>query len=307
MQYYFLILIAVVLLSLQFSTNRAYELRRGNTARASLFFSTATGFASALVCLVIALASGQSLKITPYSLLMAALISVFSCTYTFIGFKIMAYGSLSVFSMFLMLGGMLCPYLFGVLRLGETVTAGRIIGVILLIVSMVFPVLAKNKTGKAGAFFFLLCAAVFLLNGAVSITSKIHQVNTVYATSEPAAFSFIANLIGCVFSATLYALFTLAEKKKAADGEKTESMKISAKGSVIALLILANAACNGVSYTLQLVSAGKVDASAMYPMMTGGSVVLSALAGLIFFREKPDKISFIGILLAFAATFLFLV
>ena len=37
-----------------------------------------------------------------------------------------------------------------------------------------------------------------------------------------------------------------------------------------------------------------------------GERVLSALAGLIFFREKPDKISLIGIILAFAATFLFL-
>ncbi|MBQ4354846.1 MAG: EamA family transporter, partial [Clostridia bacterium] len=136
---------------------------------------------------------------------------------------------------------------------------------------------------------------------------NIHQVNTVYAASDPAAFSFIANLIGCVFSAVLYTLFTLAEKKKPTDTEQSENGKISAKGGVIALLILANAACNGISYTLQLISAGKVDASAMYPMMTGGSVVLSALAGLVFFREKPDKISLIGILLAFAATFLFLV
>ena len=41
-------------------------------------------------------------------------------------------------------------------------------------------------------------------------------------------------------------------------------------------------------------------------MITGGSMVLSALAGLICFGEKPDKISLIGLALSFAATFLFL-
>lgn len=307
MQYYFLIFAAVVLLSLQFSTNRAYELKQGNAAVASLFFTAMTGFASAAVCLVIAIVSGEALRITPFSLLMALLIAIFSCTYTFIGFKIMAFGSLSVFSMFLMLGGMLCPYLFGVFMLDEGVSVARIIGVLLLVLSMVFPVIAKNKSGgKGNAVFFLLCAAVFLLNGGVSITSKIHQITTDYEIMSSAAFSFTANLVNGVFSSALLAVFALSEKKKAAAEGKTDEKCKLPVGKAVALLILANAACNGVSYTLQLISAGKVDASAMYPMMTGGSVVLSAVAGRIFFGEKPDKISLFGIVLAFAATFLFL-
>ena len=60
---------------------------------------------------------------------------------------------------------------------------------------------------------------------------------------------------------------------------------------------------HGVS---QLIGAANVPASVLYPLVTGGSVVLSAVAGLLFFKEKPDKISGIGLLLSFAATFLFL-
>ena len=41
-------------------------------------------------------------------------------------------------------------------------------------------------------------------------------------------------------------------------------------------------------------------------MVTGGSVVLSAVAGRIFFGEKPDRITLAGLILSFAATFLFL-
>ena len=61
-----------------------------------------------------------------------------------------------------------------------------------------------------------------------------------------------------------------------------------------------------MSYTLQLVSASKLQASVLYPMVSGGSVVLCAFAGRIFFGEKPDRITLFGLILSFAATFFFL-
>ena len=146
MQYYLLILLAVILLALQFSTNKLYQLRCGNTAAASLTFSTLSGLTTSVIFFVLTFAMGETFTITPYSLLMAAIIAVLCCTYTFIGFKIMSFGSMSVFMMFLMLGGMLLPYLFGVFYLDEGISVGRVIGVILLVVSMVFPVLSKDRS-----------------------------------------------------------------------------------------------------------------------------------------------------------------
>ena len=95
-----------------------------------------------------------------------------------------------------------------------------------------------------------------------------------------------------------------AEKAAAAHGPA--KALIHAAPAAIFVLMLANALCNSVSYTLQLVSAVKLPASVMYPMLTGGTVVLSAVAGFVLFREKPDRISLMGLLLSFAATFLFL-
>lgn len=299
-----MMLAAVVLLALQFSTNKAYSLRCGSTARASLTFTTIAGLLSSVVSLIIALATGEGFRVTTYSLIMAALVAIFCCTYTFIGFKIMSLGNMSVYTMFLMLGGMLLPYFFGVFWLGEDVSAARIIGVLLLIFSMAFPVISKNKEGKSSVIFIVLCLAVFMLNGCVSISSKIHQINEVYDSVGSASFSCISNFINCIISACGLAVITSKNKKSDADREFSEKFSVNKKA--VALIVTANAACNGVSYMLQLVSAGKLDASVMYPMMTGGSVVLSAIAGFIFFREKPDKISLIGLVLSFAATFLFL-
>ena len=65
MQYYIYILIAVVLLAVQFASNRAYSIREGSSAKASLTFTTLVGFTCAAVMLVIALFSGEGFVITP--------------------------------------------------------------------------------------------------------------------------------------------------------------------------------------------------------------------------------------------------
>ena len=305
MQYYLLILLAVVLLALQFSTNKLYQLRCGNTAAASLTFSTLSGLTTSVIFLILTFAMGETFTVTPYSLVMAAIIAVLCCTYTFIGFKIMAFGSMSVFMMFLMLGGMLLPYLFGVFYLNEGVSVGRIIGVILLAISMVFPVLSKDRSG--GVIFVLLCAAVFTLNGCVSITSKLHQINTDFAVCGTTTFVFLTNFMNGIISAVGLLIMNLSGAKKTVDDKGTTVAQVIRKNTkAIALIVIGNAAFGGISYMLQLIGAANVPASVLYPLVTGGSVVLSAVVGLLFFKERPDKVSGIGLLLSFAATFLFL-
>ena len=322
MQYYLFIFAAVVLLALQFSTNKAYGLRRGDGAKASLIFATACGFASAVITFVIASFSEGGFRFTPFSLLMGAIMASLSCAYTLIGFKIMALGDMSVFMMFLMLGGMMLPYLFGVTVLGEFRGAEpwriavRVIGLVLLTVSMVFPVFGRKKAGKGSGLFVVLCAAVFVLNGLASIVSKTHQTPGFWSfdTANAPSYACMGNFMNGVISAVCLGILRLRGKKKEPDPtpDAPEAVKAPAKAlvpatvGVIALIIAANAVCNGISYTLQLVSASHLPASVLYPMVTGGIVVLSAVAGRIFFGEKPDRITLFGLILSFAATFVFL-
>ena len=308
------IFIAVVLLALQFSANKAYGLRRGDGAKTSLLFLTVTSYLSSAITLIVTFFVGEGFRVTWYSLLMSGIMAALSSAYTVIGFKIMAIGDMSVFMMFLMLGGMLLPYLFGVIRLGEALSVWRVIGVILLALSMVFPVLARRRgKGGGGVLFVVLCLAVFLLNGMASIVTKTHQINlygmdVVNAPSYASLGNFMNGTISLVCLLVLGLKGRAGKPAKAAEkaGEDGAAALKPAKTGVIALLMLANAACNVAAYILQLFSAGKLPASMMYPMLTGGTVVLSAAAGWIFFGEKPDRISAAGLLLSFAATFLFL-
>ncbi len=298
MQYYLMILMAVVLLALQFCANKLYQLRFGNAIPTSLLFTALNGLVTALLFFAL---NGFHLAISPYSAGMAAVIAILCCTYTLVGFKIMSLGSMSVYTMFLMLGGMLLPYLYGVLWLSEDVSVWRILGVVLLAVSMIFPAMSRqDDQKKTKVLFIVLCLLVFTLNGFVSITSKMHQISD-RLTVDPMDFVILSNGINGLISTA--ALFGLCVGKKVSPLK--EPLTNQSLGRIVGCICL-SAACSGTSYLLQLIGAANVPASVLYPLVTGGMVVLSAGAGMLFFKEFPDKKTAVGLILSFAATFLFL-
>lgn len=298
--YYIMILIAVILLALGLSMSKLFQSKMGNSVTVSLLFTSLSGMAVALIFLVF---NRFRLEITPFSLLMATILSILSCTYSLIGFKILALGAFSLYTMFLMLGGMLLPYFFGIIFLNESVSMPRIIGVILLVISLIIPVLSnknekkqKNKT----LLFAILCLSVFILNGFVSITSKVHQISDLETVSS-VDFTILSNGISGILSSISLAIICAVKK------EKPLSQPISKKTvTFIATVVFANAVLNGSSFVLQLIGAANVPASVIYPMITGGSMFLTAVVGAIAFQEYPSKQHLIGLILSFVSTFLFL-
>ena len=308
MIYYLYLLGAVVLMALQFSVNKFYQSKNGSGIMTSLLYTTLSGLATGAIFFCI---NDFSLQVTPFSFICAVGIAALCLGYSLLGFKIFSIGNFAVFTMFLMLGGMLLPFLYGLVFLGDAQTLSplslicRIAGVLLLIVSMAFPTLGKsdadqNHDRKKKVLFIALCLLVFFMNGFVSILSKLHQIEAVYPTTDNNSFVFLTNTINGMFSAA--ALFGMTLIKK--EGPK---LNAAFKPWMLAAAIIVYALCNGLSYLLQLLAAAStMPASVQYPMMTGGSIVLTAFAGVVFFKEKPTKRALIGTVLAFAATFLFL-
>ena len=139
------------------------------------------------------------------------------------------------------------------------------------------------------------------MNGFVSVISKLHQIEKVQAVVDNNSFVFWMNL----FTGTASGIVLLAVclKKRAlpvlSDGFGKSKLFVS---------VILYAVFSGTAYLLQLIVAGTdIPASVQYPFLTGGSVVLSAVCGKILFGEKLTRRAFIGVLIAFFATFLFLV
>jgi len=75
---------------------------------------------------------------------------------------------------------------------------------------------------------------------------------------------------------------------------------------IFALIPALSALVGGISSVLQLTGAQTIDASLLYPFITGGSIVFSSLTGWLVFREKMTKNILIGVICAFVGTLLFL-
>ena len=121
--------------------------------------------------------------------------------------------------------------------LNEQLSINTLIGLILLIGSVVICNLSKDK---ANLKQLLMCAIVFVLNGLVSIVSKMHQIEVNYITVSASQFVMLTG----IFKAVLSFLASLFIQKK------VSYKQICNKNTV--LLIAGSTLIGGVSYMLQL-------------------------------------------------------
>jgi len=286
---YILIILAVILLAGNFAITKLFQLKAGAGIVASLVFNAITGIFTVVLMWSI---NGFRIEITGFSLLMAFLMKMSVTLYTLIGFRMMAGGQMMVYTMFLMAGGMTVPYVWGIFALGEKFSLLRLLGLVLIIAGVIFSNYSKEKLSWR---YICMGVAVFFLNGITSVTSKLHQIETRAATVNDYSFVALTGAVGFVFCG----LMLLFVRKKNATLKK-----IPWKAGV--LIGLGSALLSGVSFLFQLIGASNLPATVLYPMITGGAVVFTALAARLFFREKLTKPMMLGLVFCFAGTCCFL-
>lgn len=284
---YVYVIAATVLLAFEFALSKKYQAAEGVSLPAGLKFNLLNGLFTAVIFFSF---SGWRIEFSAFSALLALGMSVCAAAYSVIGFRILKTGNMSVYSVFLMSGGMLLPYLFGVLFLEEPLTVLRCAGVLLILLAVILSNGVKFQRDKS---FIWLCVLVFVLNGCVSILSKCHQINTRYPSVDSMTFVAYSGVGRALFSSALLL------------GCKKGKMR-SVSPKRVAVLAIGSALIGGISYMLQLVGAMELPATVLYPVVTGGSIIFSALSGRIFFGEKLSVQQFISIALCFFGTLFFL-
>ena len=276
------------LFSVQFAFNKHYEARMGQSLKASAYFCLTMSAAAAVLVLAM---NRFAFAFSLFSCVMALLLAADSMLCTVCSLRAVHLGSLSVYTLFLMLGGMLVPSVLGVAVLGETIGLFRKLGFLLIFLALLVPVFDRKSRQKSSALFFVFCFLLFLLNGANSCITKLHQINAQAVDTN----SFLA--MNYVFEFAAAGLFLLC-----ANTGKRKNLSLDKKSVAFAV---AYALVNAVG-SFGLVSCAKtLDASLLYPLITGGTILFSALVGFVLFKEKPTVYSAIGMVLAVAATVLY--
>lgn len=288
---YIFLLLAVICFTAQFAFTKLYEEQAGQGTSATLVMLTVT---SAIGFGLFFAVGGFHLEFTPIATGLALAMGIIMIPYYMLGIKVLSLGSLAVYSMFMMLGGMLVPFFYGLLFLEEPLTWGKALGTVLLTVCIVLQALEPKKSGSKGkqGLFFALCILIFFINGFTGVIAKAHEISR-----EPIPeTSFTA--LSCGITALLSLGILLCKRKT---GGSIQGIFVTKPLGIMAALGIA-------AYTgsfLHLAAAETVPASVQFPLVSGGVIVLSAVASALCFKEKLPRREWLCVSGAFLSTFLF--
>ena len=293
---YLCALISMVCIGGQFAVAKLYQTKVGNRATTTLLFSLFSGLVSVVL---FAFACGFKISFNWFAFFMAIGRAVCIVLYTVLGLKMMSIGKVAVYTLFIMIGGMVLPFLYGAIFLSEQISVWKIVGLVLLITSLLLPVLKKDeKQSKSPKLLFLLGIIIFVLNGLVGIFSKTHQISeNALPTLE---FGFWVSVVNAVSVAIAVSVYAVANKGKSSFIEETK--KVLPKWWIIVMFAIVSQA-GGI---FQLVAATTIEASVLYPLVAGGTMVASTVLSGLMFKEKPNKLLTVCLLLSVISTVMFI-
>ena len=121
---------AGVLFSVQFLFTKQYQIRAGAGWRPAIWMLV---FANLWMGFLFLSAGGFRLRILPASLLYAVVYAVCAAVNNAASLFAMRLGKVAVVTLFSLSGGLLLPSAYGVIRLGEPLTAGKAAGTLLIV------------------------------------------------------------------------------------------------------------------------------------------------------------------------------
>ncbi len=275
---YLLISIAVTLFSIQFFCNQRYQQLMGNTLNATLLFNFCGNIVVTVLMLII---TAFRVSVTPFSLLIATLRAISGMGMMFFSMKALSVTNLSVYSVFSMLGGMLLPFLLGVIFYSEAVTVSKVVCCVLIVVSVLLTC-RPGQNGKRALVYYL---AVFVLNGMAAVLSKIHQSSTLPHTGS----GNLMMLTGCA-SVLISGICLLAR-----------THRIPVLNAKSLFFSTGAGALNGIANWLLLIALVELPASVQYPLVTGGVMVCTTLISVLR-KEHLTVNEYIAAAIAFAAS-----
>ena len=300
---YIFIILAVFCFAGQFAFTKLYESAVKQTSLTTLVMLAVTGIIGAVMYIFV---GNFNVSFSAVSLFWAVLMAIIMIPYYMIGIKVLSLGSLAIYSMFMMLGGMLVPFFYGVFFLHEELSLWQIIGTVTLTACIILQAVFQHSTGenngeksdkKKKILFFTLSILIFIINGLTGVIAKAHQLSE--GAIDEASFTVISCALTALFSLIIWAVIALKDRKEAVC-----QMKTMIKVKPIVIMSLIGAAAYTGSF-LHLKAANTVPASVQFPLVSGGVIVLSALVSAFAFKEKISVKEWLTIVGAFISTVLF--
>ena len=278
MEYYALILLSVVMFGGCFALNDVFRRMCGSSLRISLYYT----FFSTLAGLAVLLAVNRfRVEFTPFTLLMAALCSLNSIAFTFCSFRALSRINLSLYSLFSMLGGMLLPFVLGILCYGEGMSLAKGVCIVTLTAALAVTVERSEKKHRGGRIYYI---GIFVLNGMSGVLTQIFT-KAPFAKTSAAGYSILAAALTVLLTGGISLALAV----------KHGRLGISLRAHLVGC---ASGAASRVANYFLVIALAFVHGSVQYPMVTGGTIIVST-AICFLGKSKPSRRELVSVALAF--------
>lgn len=281
MQVLFLLIVMVAQL-LQWMCKKQYNLKI--TRQEPLVFNGVSALTAAVIFGAMADWPLQlPLSLLPYVLLF----SVAFGSAAFFSLLAVQAGSMSLTSLAISYS-LVIPTLYGLLFLGEPVSVTLIVGVLLLLGSL-FLVNAKKEEATVNRRWLAFALLAFLGNGVCSTTQTVQQLH--FDGRYKGEFMFASMLLLSAFFLTVSFL------------RHRQAALVSLRQGWSAMVT--NGLCNGtVNLFVMLLVSGGMAASVMFPVLSGGGLILTTLLSVLVYRERLSLPQYIGLAMGTASVVL---
>ena len=312
--YYALIFVSVFMFGGTFALKDVYRSRVGSGLKVSIQFSLMTAIPGLIALFLI---NGFKFEFTWFTFIMALIHSLSGFAMTFCGFRALERINLSLYSLFMMLGGMVLPYFQGIMFYDESITGAKIICFILVCAALALTIDYKNVLPESALARFDKIKSSLLGGSKENGIDAASEENSVIDNStdsvETAAkpkrrggfiYYFVIFVLNGM-SGVMSKYFTEAPfEKTSAAGYSILSAITSISIALILMLFLMNkgpkikhtpltisiAASNGIlnriaNYILVITLANGVESSIQYSIVTGGVIAVSTAVAFL----KPNK------------------
>lgn len=274
---YGLVLLSVIIFGFNFACTDKLRSYCGSGIGAA-FFTTAVG--SLFSAAVLFTMNGFRFEFSAVSFAVAATAGISGILFTFCSYKSLDVINLSLYSLFSMLGGMTLPFIVGILFFDENLTVAKAVCFAVIALALIV-VTGRGSTKKSGYIFY---AGVFVLNGMSGVLTTVYKRldgNNVSSTG----YTLLVALSSALLSSLLLPFFI------------GEIKKIKSPLKAVGITVL-NGLANRFANLILAVALAVLPASAQYPMVTGGVIIVSTVIAA-FSNKKPSKREILSVVLSF--------
>ena len=285
---YLFLTIVVVLITTQSIAKKQYNLKV-KQSNSFLFSAIAALFALIVFLITAKFKLDLSLDLVPYSIGFAV-----SYASALVGTLLaIMWGPLSI-TLLINSYSLIIPTLYGLIALDEKFTAVKILGLVLLALSLLLISTVLERKGNPQQRKFSLKWLMALIlgftgNGICSTVQKMQQIS--FFGQFKSEFMVIA-LVIVVITLTIAAIIN------------REDLRIDTMPCVTLAAI--SGIANGIVNLLVMVlsAPGGMEASILFPSMSGGGIVLGLLLSIFVYKEKLSALQYLGYAMGTASVIL---